>query len=77
MSLFWKIEFQKKVLNRVSHSFFLAVCLVFFVLGVTTYVLVEYILQRKRHNRWERYFSDKVELPDYMRTPSRQKKDKK
>ena len=51
--------------------------IVFFVLGVSAYILVEYILQRKRHNRWERYFSDKVELPDYMRTPSRQKKDKK
>ena len=51
--------------------------IIFFVVGVTTYIIIEYILQRKRHNRWERYFSNKVELPDYMRTPSRQKKDKK
>ena len=49
----------------------------FFVVGVTAYVIVEYILQRRRHNRWDRYFSDKVELPDYMRTPSRKKKEKK
>ncbi len=49
----------------------------FFVVGVTAYVVIEYILQRRRHNRWDRYFSDKVELPDYMRTPSRSKKDKK
>ena len=51
--------------------------IIFFVVGVTAYIIIEYILQRKRHNRWERYFSNKVELPDYMRTPSRQKKDKK
>ncbi len=51
--------------------------IVFFVVGVTTYVVIEYILQRRRHNRWDRYFSDKVELPDYMRTPTRSKKDKK
>ena len=49
----------------------------FFVLGVTAYVVIAYILQRRRHSRWDRYFSDKVELPDYMRTPSREKKDKK
>ena len=51
--------------------------IVFFAVGVTAYIIVEYILQRKRHNRWDRYFSNKVELPDYMRTPSKQKKDKK
>ncbi len=51
--------------------------IVFFVIGVSAYIIVEYILQRKRHNRWDRYFSDKVELPDYMRMPSRPKKDKK
>lgn len=51
--------------------------IVFFVLGVSAYIMIEYILQRKRHNRWERYFSDKAELPDYMRTPSRQKNNKK
>jgi D-alanyl-D-alanine carboxypeptidase (penicillin-binding protein 5/6) len=50
--------------------------IVFFVVGVTAYVIVEYILQRRRHTRWDRYFSDKVELPDYMRTPSRKKKEK-
>lgn len=51
--------------------------LIFFVVGVAAYALIEYILYRRRHNRWNRYFSDKVELPDYMRTPSRSKKDKK
>ena len=51
--------------------------IVFFVVGVSVYLIVEYILQRKRHKRWDRYFSNKVELPDYMRTPSRQKKEKK
>lgn len=50
---------------------------VFFAVGVTAYIIIEYLLQRKRHNRWDRYFSNKVELPDYMRTPSKQKKDKK
>ena len=49
----------------------------FFVVGVTAYIIVEYVLQRRRHNRWDRYFSDKVELPDYMRTPSRLPKSKK
>ena len=51
--------------------------IVFFVVGVSVYLIIEYILQRKRHKRWDRYFSNKVELPDYMRTPSRQKKEKK
>ncbi len=51
--------------------------IVFFVLGVITYLIVEYILYRRRHNRWDRYFSEKVELPDYMRTPPRPKHDKK
>ena len=51
--------------------------IVFFAVGVTAYVVIAYILQRRRHSRWDRYFSDKVELPDYMRTPSREKKDKK
>lgn len=51
--------------------------IVFFVIGVIAYVIVEYILYRRRHNRWNRYFSSKVELPDYMRTPSRSKKEKK
>ena len=51
--------------------------IIFFVVGVTAYIVIEYILQRRRHNRWDRYFSDKVELPDYMRTPSRPKKEKK
>ncbi len=51
--------------------------IIFFVVGVTAYVIVEYVLQRRRHSRWDRYFSDKVELPDYMRTPSRSKKDKR
>ena len=50
--------------------------IVFFIVGVTAYIIVEYILQRRRHTRWDRYFSDKVELPDYMRTPSRKKKEK-
>lgn len=50
---------------------------IFFVVGVSAYIIIEYVLQRRRHNRWDRYFSDKVELPDYMRTPSRSKKDKK
>ena len=50
--------------------------MIFFIVGVTAYVIVEYILYRRRHNRWNRYFSDKVELPDYMRTPSRNKKEK-
>ena len=48
--------------------------IIFFAVGVTAYVIVEYILYKRRHNRWNRYFSNKVELPDYMRTPSRQKK---
>lgn len=51
--------------------------IIFFVVCVTAYVVVEYILNCRRHNRWDRYFSDKVELPDYMRTPSRSKKNKK
>jgi hypothetical protein len=51
--------------------------IIFFAVGVTAYIIVEYVLQRRRHSRWDRYFSDKVELPDYMRTPSRSKKDKK
>ena len=51
--------------------------IVFFIIGVAAYVIIEYVLYRRRHNRWERYFSDKVELPDYMRTPSHPKKDKK
>lgn len=51
--------------------------IIFFAVGVTAYIIVEYVLQRRRHSRWDRYFSDKVELPDYMRTPSRPKKDKK
>ena len=51
--------------------------IVFFVIGTAAYIIVEYILQRRRHNRWERYFSNKVELPDHMRTPSRPKKEKK
>jgi D-alanyl-D-alanine carboxypeptidase len=51
--------------------------IIFFVISLTAYIIVEYILQRRRHNRWNRYFSNKVELPDYMRTPSRSKKDKK
>ena len=51
--------------------------IVFFVISVAAYIIIEYILQRRRHNRWERYFSNKVELPDYMRTPSRPKKSKK
>lgn len=51
--------------------------LIFFVVGVAAYILVEYILHRRRHNRWNRYFSDKVELPDYMRTPSRPTNKKK
>lgn len=51
--------------------------IVFFVVGVSAYIIVEYILQRRRHTRWDRYFSDKAELPDYMRTPTRQKKEKK
>ena len=51
--------------------------IVFFVVGVSAYIIVEYILHRRRHKRWDRYFSDKVELPDYMRTPSRPKNNKK
>lgn len=51
--------------------------IVFFAVGVTAYVIVEFVLQRRRHSRWDRYFSDKVELPDYMRTPSRPQKDKR
>ena len=50
--------------------------IVFFGVGVCAYVAVEYILQHKRRNRWERYFSDKAELPDYMRTPSRKPNNK-
>lgn len=50
--------------------------IIFFAVGVTAYIIVEYILQRRRHTRWDRYFSDKVELPDYMRTPSRKTKEK-
>ena len=47
---------------------------VFFVVGVSTYIAIEHILQHKRRNRWKRYFSKKTELPDYMRTPSNQPK---
>ncbi len=51
--------------------------IIFFIVGVIAYIIVEYVLHRRRHNRWDRYFSDKVELPDYMRTPSRPKKGQK
>lgn len=51
--------------------------IIFFVIGVTAYIVIEYLLQRRRHSRWDRYFSNKVELPDYMRTSTRPKKEKK
>ena len=50
---------------------------VFFVVGVTAYIVIEYILQRRRHKRWDRYFSSPSELPDFMRTPSPKTKKRK
>ena len=50
---------------------------IFFAVGVTAYIIVEYVLQRRRHKRWDRYFSSTSELPDFMRTSSRQEKKKK
>ncbi len=47
---------------------------IFFVLALASYLSVEYVLYKRRRNKWNRYFSNKVELPDHMRTPSRKKK---
>ena len=39
---------------------------VFFVVVAGGWLLIEYLLQRKRHNRWNKYFSDKLEAPEEL-----------
>lgn len=37
---------------------------VFFVLSVSAWLIIEYVLSRRRHHRWDKYFSNKVEMQD-------------
>ncbi len=39
---------------------------VFFMVATVAWIVVEYILWRKKRHKWDKYFSDKMKLPDKM-----------
>ena len=40
--------------------------LIFFAVTLISWILGEYLLRRYRRNKWERYFSSKIDLPDTL-----------
>jgi len=65
-----------KVISSWSKNRAIRAGVIFFVVAVAAYLTVEYVLYRRRRNKWDRYFSNKVELPDHMRTQSRSRNDR-
>lgn len=39
---------------------------IFFIVSLIAWIVVEYVLWRRRRHRWDKYFSDKMQLPDSM-----------
>ena len=50
--------------------------LIFFVLATTAWLVTEYLLQRRRRHRWDKYFSEKMEAVDVL-TPNASQRKKK
>ncbi len=44
--------------------------LIFFVIALCAWIVAEVVISRRRKHRWDRYFSDKIELPKQRRAPS-------
>ena len=65
-----------KVISSWSQNRAIRAGVIFFVVAVSAYLTVEYVLYRRRRKKWDRYFSNKVELPDHMRTQSRKRNDR-
>lgn len=51
-----------RVKSIISHRAFVAGA-VFFVLSVSVWIAVEYIIVLRRRHKWDKYFSDKMNLP--------------
>ena len=43
---------------------------VFFLLATSGWLITEYVLQRRRRHRWDKYFSEKMEAADVLRQSS-------
>ncbi|MBQ9804912.1 MAG: D-alanyl-D-alanine carboxypeptidase [Clostridia bacterium] len=43
--------------------------LVFFMVTLVTWIIIEYVLWRRRRKKWDKYFSDKMQIPDRMLKP--------
>ncbi|MBQ9785209.1 MAG: D-alanyl-D-alanine carboxypeptidase [Clostridia bacterium] len=39
---------------------------IFFIVATVAWIIVEYILWRRKRHKWDKYFSDKMKLPDKM-----------
>lgn len=39
---------------------------IFFVVATVAWIIVEYILWRRKRHKWDKYFSDKMKVPDKM-----------
>ncbi len=50
---------------------------VFFLLSVSAWLIVETILSRRRHHRWDKYFSDKVEMQNTLLQSSTTEKNRR
>lgn len=51
--------------------------ILFFVLSLTVWIATEIILSRRRRHRWDKYFSDKIELPKSGRTSQKRSTNQK
>ncbi len=55
-----------KNIQALAENRALVAGVIFFVVALTAWLVTEYVLQRRRRHRWDKYFSDKMEMPDTL-----------
>lgn len=49
---------------------------IFFIFAVAAWLITEYVLSRRRRHKWDKYFSDKMEISETFLTKDRSPRDK-
>ncbi|MBQ8310119.1 MAG: D-alanyl-D-alanine carboxypeptidase [Clostridia bacterium] len=49
---------------------------IFFILAISAWLITEYLLARRRRHKWDKYFSDKMEISETFLTKDQSPKDK-
>ena len=87
-NLYTMAEAEQSLLNVVMYGFRhwltsrgVIAGLLFFLLAMIAWIVTEYVFWYRRHRKWDKYFGDKIKLPDKMlrsrRDPDRLRNNKK